>query len=893
MKKLLYFLLLLLLILSACSPTPAYALDTVDVVYHVGEVTLPPQQVCTGEKVTLLSYYTLRSLSDTYGFSLTEGTVYGWRMGAADGPVAEDFIAETDVHLYLYEVETDKKCTVSYRYDYFDEQNFIEQTIEYPYGTEYTVPEKINDQPIGQNLYRTARYVATDNNQWNMPRYLTEDYTVYVQLLAPATITLDGETTAFSYGERLHEPEERENFSFVGYFYDAACTQGYDGVALNGLTLYTAWERVSYTVTAITDEGEEKIIIPLDEALQEDALPEGYYWSDENGEVIFPKQIDRDMVVFGSKTPLETATSESTERVKTLTKDETAAIIIVATAFFIIALFFLFHTFVKKSPNLEKIKKAIKNLYEKIFTAFVEKKEKKRMRKNSRHVPFKEKCNLFRVDEPYAMNNAFKKQRIHIGLLPKYKKAKNLLPEPIWEGHEGYVECYDYAWKIAFSNIKNPTIASRFKSQFIDTAFNGFSFMWDSSFMVMFGKYGVRAFDFQQTLNNFYACQHSDGFISRELWEKKEGEQFNSYDPSSTGPNILPWAEWEYYKNTGDVERLKKIFDPLMAYHIWLKKNRTWRDGSYWTTGLGSGMDNQPRTPQGYQAGPENGHAVWADACFQMIISANVLIDVAKVIGREDETLFLQKERDRLTTFVNEKLWNEEDAFYYDLWQDEDGKDVQNKVKTVGAYWALLAGVVPKEKLARFIAHLDNEKEFKRPNRVPSLSADHPMYDKETGRYWLGGVWAPTNYMVIRGLQAYGYHEMANEIARCCVENVVSVFKNTGTLWENYAPESAAKGDPAKSKFVGWSGLFPITILLEGIFGIEADALHDRATWRISCKETHGVRRYPLASGTADLICTFENDKPVVKINATFPAEVDVYYKGEFLYTAKNQSDKR
>ena len=26
----------------------------------------------------------------------------------------------------------------------------------------------------------------------------------------------------------------------------------------------------------------------------------------------------------------------------------------------------------------------------------------------------------------------------------------------------------------------------------------------------------------------------------------------------------------EYYKNTGDTERLKKIFDPLMAYHIWL-----------------------------------------------------------------------------------------------------------------------------------------------------------------------------------------------------------------------------------------------------------------------------------------------------------------------------------
>ena len=74
------------------------------------------------------------------------------------------------------------------------------------------------------------------------------------------------------------------------------------------------------------------------------------------------------------------------------------------------------------------------------------------------HKPFKEKCNLFRFDEPYAKKNVFKKAPIHIGLLPKYKKSASLLPEPIWEGHKDYIDCYDYAWKIAFSNIKNPKL---------------------------------------------------------------------------------------------------------------------------------------------------------------------------------------------------------------------------------------------------------------------------------------------------------------------------------------------------------------------------------------------------------------------------------------------------
>ena len=508
----------------------------------------------------------------------------------------------------------------------------------------------------------------------------------------------------------------------------------------------------------------------------------------------------------------------------------------------------------------------------------------------SKHRPFKQNCDLFNVCEPYAERNYFKHKKIDIGPLPRYKKCKKLLPVPYWSGHDDVIECYNYAWRIAFSNIKNPRPLSRFKSQFIDTAFNGFSFMWDSSFMVMFGKYGVRAFDFQRTLDNFYACQHSDGYICREIWEKREGEQFNKFDPCSTGPNILPWAEWEYYKNTGDVDRLNRIFDPLMAYHKWLREHRTWRDGSYWTNGLASGMDNQPRTPAGFDPGQSHGHAVWVDACFQMIISANVLIDIAKIIGRSDETGELKRERENLTAIVNDKLWNEEDAYYYDLWQDENGNDRHSRVKTVGAYWALLAGVVPNERIERFVAHLDNETEFKRPNRVPSLSADHPEYDPETGCYWLGGVWAPTNYMVIRGLQAYGYHQMAHDIALCALTNVVAVFNKTGTLWENYSPEHTSQGRPAKPKFVGWSGLFPITMLFEGVFGISADAQNNRVIWHVSLGEDHGIKQYPLSAGNADLCCTFSDGKPVVTITAPFHAEADVYFNGEYLYTAKSDS---
>ena len=70
---------------------------------------------------------------------------------------------------------------------------------------------------------------------------------------------------------------------------------------------------------------------------------------------------------------------------------------------------------------------------------------------------------------------------------------------------------------------------------------------------------------------------------------------------------------------------------------------------------------------------------------------------------------------------------------------------------TVGAYWGLLADVIPADRLERFIAPLDDPKKFNRPHRVPSLPADDPAYSPH-GNYWCGGIWPMTNYMVLAGL---------------------------------------------------------------------------------------------------------------------------------------------
>ena len=484
-------------------------------------------------------------------------------------------------------------------------------------------------------------------------------------------------------------------------------------------------------------------------------------------------------------------------------------------------------------------------------------------------------------DSPYVQRNVFLKMPAENAELPTYEAVKARLPKPIYPGHADVVACYDYAWQIAFANLRPADEASRFVSNYIDTAFNGFLFMWDSSFIVMFGKYASHIFSFQKTLDNFYSHQHRDGFICREICEYEIGEHFTRHDPSATGPNVLAWSEWESYLQTGDTDRLAKVFDPLLGYHLWLKDNHTWRDGSYWSTGWGCGMDNQPRLEPQYHCIFSHGHMVWADTCIQQVLSAKVLVKMAKALGRESDAgiTLLKEEIENLTAIINEKLWSEKDAFYYDLYRS--GK--QNGVKSVGAYWSLVADLIPKERLASFIAHLDNEKEFKRPCRVPSLSADHPDY-REGGDYWRGSVWAPTNYMILKGLEANGYHDLAYDIAKNCLDNVVEVFRKTGTLWENYAPESANRGERAKDAFVGWSGLFPISILFEYVFGIKPYAREKKIVWHLTLTEEHGVRDYPLGDATVDLVAsarTSPEEEPRITVKSNTPVTVEIIWNGK------------
>jgi glycogen debranching enzyme len=234
-----------------------------------------------------------------------------------------------------------------------------------------------------------------------------------------------------------------------------------------------------------------------------------------------------------------------------------------------------------------------------------------------------------------------------------------------------------------------------------------------------------------------------------------------------------------------------------------------------------------------------------------MALFARDLAYIASQLGRTHDAAKFEADADALSAKINARLWDEATGFYYDWTRGGQRHDV----RTIGGFWTLLAGVATPAQAERLVAHLQNTNQFCRRHRVPTVSADQHGFHP-AGDYWRGAVWTPTDMMVVRGLERYGYDALAREIALNHLENIVEVFTQTGTIWENYAPDSAAPGKPAKGDFVGWSGIGPIVYLLEFAIGLKPDARANTLTWDLSAKGKVGCERYRFAGHVVDLLAT-------------------------------------
>lgn len=439
---------------------------------------------------------------------------------------------------------------------------------------------------------------------------------------------------------------------------------------------------------------------------------------------------------------------------------------------------------------------------------------------------------------------------------PASPNIKNI-PQIYLEEHKGWQDLYYRTFEIAFEKIQRGTPQNGFVDFYMDEAFNPNIFQWDTSFIMMFARYGNKELPGIVSLENFYRYQHADGWIGRELREK-DG---SSYWPKAGGldancsinPPLFSWAEWQSYEVKGDASRFTKkingkpIFNILVDYYDWIKANRRWDNGLYWTTSYANGMDRSPRL--GTKHVCEHADGSWIDITAQQALNAYYLAKIAEVIGEQEVQQRFVQEHAELAKLINATLWDEQDGIFYDL----DKKGHFYKVKTPASFWPFIARVTTdKQELRMLNEHILNPQRFWTEHHLPTVAKDEPTYMKDGG-YWDGAVWAPTTYQTIKGLEVQGYRETARRIAINHIEHIYWVYRKTNTLFENYRPEDVAEGVHARPDFVGWTGVGPIAALIENVMGIQVNGANDTVYWDLALAEKHGIKNLQFGDNRIDI----------------------------------------
>lgn len=298
--------------------------------------------------------------------------------------------------------------------------------------------------------------------------------------------------------------------------------------------------------------------------------------------------------------------------------------------------------------------------------------------------------------------------------------------------------------------------------------------LWDSAFHALGLQY-IEAELAQETIEAVFIYQSEDGFIPHMMAP--------GYESEITQPPILGWAAFELFKKNKNNDFLNRIISPLEKFIRWVLKHRSKRDGQSlgWLIREGypfpsckageTGMDNSPRF--------DHAHDVESvDIVSFVIQEIEILAKMSEVLGRIVPADLLEK-RQILINTLQSMLWDDKDNFFYDR---EHGGDFI-PVKTVSAFTPLFVGAATTEQAEQMVRHLKNPDHFWTHFPVPSTAISEPAYTKD---YWRGPTWISYNYIVMRGLQRYGYTEIAEEIHNRTIKEIARWYKETGVLWELY-----------------------------------------------------------------------------------------------------------
>jgi neutral trehalase len=407
---------------------------------------------------------------------------------------------------------------------------------------------------------------------------------------------------------------------------------------------------------------------------------------------------------------------------------------------------------------------------------------------------------------------------------------------------QDFVDIYDRSWAWIQDFWCQPDVSIGMgKDKFFQQPTEDDLCQFDSIFSSFFLVYSNRIYPAHPQLDALYAKQEESGAI-RWRYNVKTGEPALTADnPEGVGMPLFAWAEFNLYHKTANKKRVKEVIGTLQKYFAWLEATFKAPNGLYAVPLSATNMANSPREKAKY----------FVDFNTAMAINALYMSALGDILNDKEISFRYKKAYFTIKTRVNSLMWNQDKGFYYDL--DENEK--QLGVKTIGAFWALLAEIPNEDRAELLISHLTNPEEFGTEHPFPTLAANEPEFSKD-GNGYRGSVFAPYTYMIIKGLEKYNHYELARECAIRHMYYVLDSLNPEGsqkpTVWEAYKPQSEGPATwPGNDAFprpqhLAYMGLSTVALMIENVVGLSISLPRKTVDWIIPNLEIMGIENLSL-----------------------------------------------
>jgi alpha,alpha-trehalase len=188
-------------------------------------------------------------------------------------------------------------------------------------------------------------------------------------------------------------------------------------------------------------------------------------------------------------------------------------------------------------------------------------------------------------------------------------------------------------------------------------------------------------------------------------------------------------------------------------------------------------------------------------------------LDFAKMsdlLNDPDSAVMWQQRAQARKEMVNKLMWNHLKNFYFDYNYLEEK---QGQVWSLAAYYALWSGLADEEKAHHLVKQLhkfDCDYGLSATNKI---LVDFDVFGSVKTQWAYPNGWAPLHYIVIEGLERYGYKKEAEDVAKKWLNTNLNWFENHGQFIEKYNVVDCTK-KPAKGVYptqigFGWTnGVF-------------------------------------------------------------------------------------